>query len=256
MLVNKKLLIVLLLVLFSMSSLIPGVTSNEAYAANDDDGTLLAKENPKCIELTPSSDTYIVLDSVKMLFHNDNSVEISVERTKRMGEKPESYVILVNPETKTYQTQKAEPSKGPRENPMNVGTTGTNYSQAVYVQSVDLPQAPLCESGLWLYWTVNNGNVVSSNRYKDQWDGCPTIFGTHWYLSYHNWEDYYITSNEAFVSSRAKHYNYDFMDPNLPTYAYHNIDIWGYKNGTWKYKAIWDHTGECSYLLGGKVTEY
>jgi hypothetical protein len=219
-------------------------------------GTVLAKESPKSVELTPCSDTYIILDSVKMLVNDDNDVEVSVVRTKRMGQKPVSYIIQIDPETKTYRTLEAEPSQRPRENPMDVGMMSTNYSLGVYVESVDPPQAPLCESGLWLYWTVNNGKVVSANRYKDQWDGCPTMFGTHWYLSYHNWGDFYITSGEAFVSSRAKHYNYDFMDPNLATYAYHNIDIWGYANGNWKYKATWNHTGECSYLLGGKVTEY
>jgi hypothetical protein len=215
------------------------------------------------IELTPSKDSYVKLDSVKLIILDSNNYQVKLTRNKKAGSEPLHFIVQIDPEKKTYKTVKSEPLpikypdfKKSDSGSSSLSTTNTDYSVGIYITTTDIPGAPCCQTGLWLNWTVNKSNIINANYHKDQYDWQPTLFNTNWYLSYHNLNYFNWGSNRASVSSSAKHYNYDWRDPNLATYAYHDITINGYPSGQYGYTTNWYHSGEDKNLLTARVDEY
>lgn len=217
-------------------------------------------KSPEVIELSPSPDSFVKLQSVQLVKYSDKEVTFRVKGHKEPNSEPLSFAIEVDPENKTYKTIKKErPSpelftEEPDDTITPQALTIT-YVETVFIDTLDPVDIECCETYLTLKWTVdqNYDQIVSATRTKGQYDWQPTAAGTNWYLSYNNYGSFTTTSTYSTTSTHAKHYNYDFQDDSLATYAYHDIGITGYKDGSFDYSADWNHTGEYYYLLKGSV---
>ncbi len=129
----------------------------------------------------------------------------------------------------------------------------SSYSAEVRLDTKDLPQALIARTTNLLNWAVNtNGTVspLSSSGHRCQPQN-PTFFGTHWYTQYCTRTGPTLSNSNTQVAQivDAQYYNYDFMDNDKATYAWHWSRISAYNTGNFGYQ--WDHahSGEFSGLL-------
>lgn len=241
---SYKQMSILLLLVFSFTVFF----GNAAYA----------KGGP--IKLKASTDSEYIFDEVELLQVNDEETKIRVKGYRDAGSKPESIAIEVDTNKKTYKAVKtllAEEATNHDvvDGPITPNAFTTTYNRTLGIVTQDPINIDCCKSWLKLTWTVDldYNRVISYSRTKGQWDGQPTAGLTYWYLDYHNFGSSGYTSSRAYTQSSAKHYNYDFGNINLATYADHWIYIEGYPSGNYYYEAEWRHTGESNSLLKGKV---
>lgn len=220
-------------------------------------------EKSTAIDLKPAKDNYIKLNSVKLIKFDDNNIEFSIKGQKERGTEPLHFGIQVDVQNKTYKTFNKQENKAVPDNVLptekrnnsteEVSINSVDHLAAVSITTNDPVHIPCCETGLQLNWTVSGGTVTNESRSKWNWDGNPTLGGTHWYLSYNNYGNWYGGGDYTSTSAHGKHYNYDFQDDSLSTYAYHDIEITGYGDGDYDYDATWRHTGEYYYFLYGEI---
>lgn len=226
--------------------------------------TLLATpalaKSPQIIELSPSPDCYVKLPTVQLVKYSDKELSFRIKGHKEPGSEPLSFIIYFDPENKTYKTTKKELVEPKLTAESTEGTVTpqaltVTYVETVFIDTLDPADIECCETYLTLRWTVdqNYNQIVGATRTKGQYDWQPTLAGTNWYLSYNNFGSFTTTSTYSTTSTNARHYNYDFGNKTLATYANHNISITGYRNGSFDYTADWNHTGEYYWLLHGSV---
>lgn len=221
--------------------------------------TAYAQNHP--FELQANQNSEYVFDKVQLLEYTENSVRFKLVGHRMVGEDPAQIDIEFDPESKTYTAVKTSlpleqqldlDALQPEETITSQSTT--NYTAKIGIVTRDPAYFPLCRSWLQLSWTVSNNKVTGYTRSKGQWDGQPTLALTYWYCDYHRYTSYAgFDDTSAWAQSQAKHYNWDFGDNNVATYAYHNIIIIGSRSGGYHYECEGSHTGEAAHLLRWSV---
>lgn len=95
----------------------------------------------------------------------------------------------------------------------------------MYVYTYDPIAIPLCSSRLGLNWSVDviRSTITGYQRSKSAWAANPSLANTRWYVDYSNYGSCGYNNSTAWAESYSQYYNYDFINPNLPTYANHNL---------------------------------
>lgn len=95
---------------------------------------------------------------------------------------------------------------------LHILSTSNRATVAVMIDDLGIN---CCKTGLTLNWTVNSNNIISSSsRSKFDWDGCPTLAGTHWYLIQNKFGSFNQGQYEVSTNTEGRHVNYDFGNPN------------------------------------------
>lgn len=249
--------------LFSLTLIIFMLFSTAAFAS---------EKNAEFINLSPSEDCYIELDSVQILKQSEQEVVVKVSGHGKSGDAVESFDIEINEKNQTYKTTKKDLSNDvisqePSEQLVNEQNdiqanqniepeaTFVNYSTKVGVLTEDPVQIDCCKTLLTLNWTVDveYNRVTGYSKSISTWDGQPTLGLTYWYLDSKGYGNCGYVSWKAYATGWADHYNYDFGDNNLITEATHTITINGYDDGTYDYTCLWSHTGEAAGNLHGSI---
>lgn len=127
--------------------------------------------------------------------------------------------------------------------------SGCCYYAGLTVTTLDPPGYWLARTSRRTWWN-SYGQITSGYYWCDAANPTPPPWNTHWYVQWCTGSTYSHPS-----SVTAQHYNYDFINPSLPTYAYHRIYISPTPSyGSYSYSWEASHWGEVSYLLRGQVS--
>lgn len=187
---------------------------------------------------------------------------------------PVTYSIKPQPESLEYRIENVQhPSKSldfrDENNNINIegsegriGEEGVKENDTTYYDRFTvgmLTRDPvdyrLCRTEHWIEWAYDNNyasTYITDRDYESKaW--APTGAGTHWYHDFTEFRDRSSSSSECYSECFGKYYNDDFNDPNLRTYATHEIGITGFSNGTTDYYGVGDAWGDSSALLDHNV---
>lgn len=218
------------------------------------------------ITLKSDKSSEILLDKVEVKYFSDGTVIISTKGTRKLGSPAVYFEVEVDLENKTYRTRTlpipldmintTESSISSFDNIELQSYLGT-FTADVRIHTRDPLSADLAITTNVLSWNAYTGSVSRNYHRYNYWAANPSIFGTHWFVDWSSGTYPWIEGLNIYSENEAQYYNYDFMDPNLPTYANHYILIRGADNGTYSYWADAIHSGEYSGLLHYRVfTDY
>ena len=231
---RRKLVSVVLSVFILLANLVSGAHANEPG---------------KTSKLNPEADCYVQLELVELVTYRDNEVSVRVKGHMDASGTPASFLLQVDPTKKTYKTIKIKTPNLELGTPSDAVTAASTKSRTVRITTLDPAYIALCKTWLTLTWTYNGTSVASSSRLKGAWDACPSPLGTDWCLIYNNYGTFYKGQTCHYTSTHAKHENWDFGFNDKGTWAYHNIWIYGYADGSFDWDISFQHTGEGAWLL-------
>jgi len=245
--------IALMLMLALMLSLVP---FNGAFGKSD-----LKDEHVsvRVLEADPASD--LVLDQVSAIIYPDGRVSVRTMGTKKAGTPEIVFDITVDVEAGTYKVELLTPrdeleTYDDEASSISSIKPGTYEIQVRLVTRDHLPQYELASTTNRLRWTVYaNGTVFRNNHWYVFWTAQPSPIGTYWYTSWStSYSPWYSAGNTVInTKCEAQYWNNDFLDPNKYTWAWHHVTLSGTNSGVAAWYADWDHWGEFSGLLHGRV---
>lgn len=178
------------------------------------------------------------------------SVKLKGSGTKQSGTPAVKYDIKVDLDNGIYRAAIVN----------DLGTKSTNvpmtligpFSAYVGLTTDDAVGADLCITENTLEWYGNtNGTVLLDDYDYDYWAANPSSFNTHWYIDSSSGKRPWYSSGDEYIYSEneADYYNYDFLDNDEITTAWHWIEIRGTENGNFTYRWDYEHDGEAAGIL-------